>query len=103
MWIEKQIQKSSRIFRPRSYVFCFAICLPWDKCILIYTYISRYQFANRETEKITLTRIAINQVNKQNSAVIKGNEGASGLTEDKYTAAFRWKMVAEPEISRRVD
>ena len=35
--------------------------------------------------------IAIDQANKQNIAVIKGNEGAIGLTEDKYKAALGGK------------
>ena len=45
--------------------------------------------------------IAIDQAHEQNNAVIKGDGGAIGLTEDK--AALRRWMVAGPEISRLVD
>ena len=43
----------------------------------------------------------LDQAHEQNNAVIKGDEGAIGLTEDQ-TALTRW-AVAGPEISRLVD
>ena len=44
--------------------------------------------------------MAIDQANEQNKAVIKGDGGAIGLTEDP--AVLRRWMVAGPEVSRRV-
>ena len=41
---------------------------------------------------------AIDQAHEQNNAVIKGDRGANGLTEDP--AALRRWMVAGPEVSR---
>ncbi|KAK6175971.1 hypothetical protein SNE40_014343 [Patella caerulea] len=42
--------------------------------------------------------MAIDQAHEQNNAVIKGDGGAMGLTEDP-SALWRW-MVAGPEVSR---
>ena len=47
------------------------------------------------------SNIAIDQAHKQNNALIKGDGGAIGLTEDP--SALRHWMVAGPEISRIVD
>ena len=44
--------------------------------------------------------VAIDQAHEQNNAVIKGDGGAVGLTEDP-SALRRW-MVAGPEVSRLV-
>ena len=44
--------------------------------------------------------MALDQAHEQNNAVIKGDGGAIGLTEDP-SALRRW-MVAEPEVSRMV-
>jgi len=66
----------------------------------VYTEFSRGHFAVRKTEK-TFSTMAIDQAHEQNNAVIKGDEGAIGLTEDQ-TALTRW-AVAGPEISRLVD
>ena len=66
----------------------------------VYTEFSRGHFAVRKTEK-AFSMIAIDLAHEQSNAVIKGDGGAIGLTEDK--AALRRWMVAGPEISRLVD
>lgn len=57
-------------------------------------------FAVSKTQK-AFSSMAIDQAHEQNNAVIKGDGGAVGLTEDQ-SALRRW-MVAGPEISRLVD
>ena len=49
--------------------------------------IHRDHFAIRKIEK-AFCLFAIDQPHKQNIAVIKGNRGAIGLTEDNYKAFF---------------
>ena len=44
--------------------------------------------------------MAIDQAHEQSNAVVKGDGGAIGLTED--SAALRRWMIAGPEISRLV-
>ncbi len=51
--------------------------------------------SNRE-----FSAMAIDQAHEQNNAVIKGDGGAVGLTED--AGALRRWMVAGPEVSRLV-
>ena len=51
--------------------------------------------------KREFSALAIDQAHEQNNAVIKGDGGAVGLTEDPG-ALRRW-MVAGPEVSRLVD
>lgn len=50
--------------------------------------------------KREFSALAIDQAHEQNNAVIKGDRGAIGLTEDPG-ALRRW-MVAGPEVSRLV-
>ena len=50
--------------------------------------------------KKEFSAIAIDQAHEQNNAVIKGDRGAVGLTEDPG-ALWRW-MVAGPELSRLI-
>ena len=57
-------------------------------------------FTVRKTGKV-FSNIAIDQAHEQNNALIKGDGGAIGLTEDP--SALRHWMVAGPEISRIVD
>ena len=45
--------------------------------------------------------MAIDQAHEQNNAIVKGDGGAIGLTEDP-SALRRW-MVSGPEVSRLVD
>jgi len=44
--------------------------------------------------------LAIDQAHRQNNAVIKGDGGAIGLTEDPV--ALRMWMAAGPEVSRHI-
>ena len=55
----------------------------------VYTEFSRDQFVVRKIEK-ACSMIAIDQADKQNIAVIRGDRGghANCLTEDKYKAVF---------------
>lgn len=66
----------------------------------IFAEFSNGNFAVRKTES-RFSCIAIDQAHEQNNAVVKGDGGAIGLTEDP-SALRRW-MIAGPEISRLVD
>lgn len=57
-------------------------------------------FTVRKTTKV-FSNMAIDQAHEQNNALIKGDGGAIGLTEDP-SALRRW-MVSGPEISRVID
>ena len=57
-------------------------------------------FTVRKTSK-AFSNMAIDQAHEQNNAVVKGDGGAIGLTEDP-SALRRW-MVAGPELSRLVN
>lgn len=66
----------------------------------IYQEFEKGNFAIRKTESKFLN-IAIDQAHEQNNAIVKGDGGAIGLTEDP-DALRRW-MVAGPKISRLID
>ena len=66
----------------------------------IYPNVAQEFAKGRKTGKV-FSNIAIDQAHEQNNALIKGDGGAIGLTEDP-SALRRW-MVAGPEISRIVD
>lgn len=65
----------------------------------IYQEFEKENFAVRNTE-CKFPNIAIDQAHEQNNAIVKGDGGAIGLTEDP-AASRRW-MVAGPEISRLI-
>ena len=56
-------------------------------------------FTVQKTRKV-FSSIAIDQAHEQNNALIKGDGGAVGLT-DNPTALYRW-MTAGPEVARVV-
>lgn len=66
----------------------------------IYQEFEKENFAVRKTES-KFPNIAIDQAHEQINAIVKGDGGAIGLTEDP--AALRRWMVAWPEISRFID
>ena len=61
----------------------------------IYAEFDKGNFTVRKTDS-KFSNIAIDQAHEQNNAIVKGDGGAIGLTED--TAALRRLMVAGPEI-----
>jgi hypothetical protein len=66
----------------------------------IYAEFDKGNFTVRKTDN-KFSNIAIDQAHEQNNAIVKGDGGAIGLTEDPV-ALRRW-MVAGPEISRLID
>ena len=66
----------------------------------IYKEFDQSNFTIRETVS-KFSNIAIDQAHEQNNALVKGDGGAIGLTEDP--AALRRWMVAGPEISRLIE
>ena len=66
----------------------------------IYKEFDLCKFTIRKTES-KFSNIAIDQAHKQNNALVKGDGGAIGLTEDP--AALRRWMLAGPEISRLIE
>lgn len=66
----------------------------------IYAEFDKGHFTVRKTDS-KFSNIAIDQAHEQNNAIVKGDGGAIGLTEDP--AALRRWMVAGPEISRLID
>lgn len=66
----------------------------------IYQEFEKENFPVRKTES-KFPNIAIDQAHEQNNAIVKGDGGAIGLTEDP--AELRRWMVAGPEISRFID
>ena len=89
-WTEKQFQNSS-LFLPRSYLLCLMATSHSSRQACPETNafwcIHRDHFAIPKIEK-AFCLFAIDQPHKQNIAVIKGNRGVIGLTEDKYKAFF---------------
>ena len=63
----------------------------------IYAEFDKGNFTVRKTDS-KFSNIAIDQAHEQNNAIVKGDGGAIGLTEDP--AALRRWMVAGPKISR---
>ena len=78
-----------------GYRFTFGICLHYKENTRKYT-----QNLIKETDS-KFSNIAIDQAHEQNNAIVKGDGGAIGLTEEP--AALRRWMVAGPEISRLID
>jgi len=65
----------------------------------IYREFAKGNFTIRKSTRV-FSNMAIDQAHEQSNAVVKGDGGAIGLTED--SAALRRWMVAGPEISRLV-
>ena len=115
-----------RAFRERNFPLCIDAVrqiLPWmfvmdhsnyarwlavhcrDMCVLpstnprVYKYFSDGSFVVHKTPRLFLS-IALDHCHEQVNAVVKGEGGAVGLTENP--AALRRWMVASPELSRMV-
>ena len=65
----------------------------------VYEEFEKGNFTVRKSEN-KFSNIAIDQAHEQNNAIVKGDGGAIGLTEDP--AALRRWMVAGPEMSRLI-
>ena len=65
----------------------------------IYREFAKGNFTIRKSTRV-FSNMVIDQAHEQSNAVVKGDGGAIGLTED--SAALRRWMVAGPEISRLV-